>query len=289
MGRSGIAVLALAALALLAPPALAAPLDRPDDPVVITGAGVPSLGGAAPGKVLAFAWSGSWDQIPVQVDERKLFDLRVAYPTPFAAAATAPATRPSPRPRSCATPIRAPGWARTPTRRSTPTTRSPSWPGTPAPRPARVPDPAGVVAGSRVEIKVTDPLDGGAGYVYLFRQTGSLDPGAGEQYVTYSFSLASGAYPSTYKYAAGHQHRDLDRGHAPLHAPLHRPLAGERAEDPARAGPRRHPRPQREPVHSRLLRAQPADLRRRRGRVPGQPQRARPRRSAPSWARTAGR
>ena len=65
-------------------PRSAAPLNRPDDPVVITGAGVPSLSGAAPGQVVAFAWSGSWDQIPVQVDERKPYDLRVAYPTPFA-------------------------------------------------------------------------------------------------------------------------------------------------------------------------------------------------------------
>jgi hypothetical protein len=202
MGRSGIAVLALAALALLAPPALAVPLNRPDDPVVITGAGVPSLTGVAPGKILAFAWSGSWDQIPVQVDERKLVDLRVAYPTPFPACSS-----------PCYTPFSTPAklrYADPGTRVGADTNPAldsddeiafmASDTGTEA---GAASDPAGVVAGSRVEIVVTDPLDGGAGYVYLFRQPGSLDPGAGEQYVTYSFSLNSGAYLSTYDHATG--------------------------------------------------------------------------------------
>ncbi len=203
MGRSGIAVLALAALALLAPPALAAPLNRPDDPVVITGAGVPSLTGAAPAKILAFAWSGSWDQIPVQVDERKLFDLRVAYPTPFPACSD-----------PCYTPFSTPAKLRY----ADPGTRvgadtDPALDSddeiafmasdTATQAGLAVSDPAGVVAGSRVEIAVTDPLDGGTGYVYLFRQTGSIDPGAGEQYVNYSFNLTSGAYPSTYDHATG--------------------------------------------------------------------------------------
>jgi len=195
-------VLALAALALLAPPALAAPLTRPDDPVVITGAGVPSLTGAAPDRILAFAWSGSWDQIPVQVDERKLVNLRVAYPTPFPACSD-----------PCYTPFSTPAKLRY----ADPGTRvgADTDPTLDADdeiafmardagaEAGDAADPAGVVAGSREEIVVTDPLDGGTGYVYLFRQTGSLDPGAGEQYVTYSFNLTSGAYLSTYDHATG--------------------------------------------------------------------------------------
>lgn len=59
-------------------------------------------------------------------------------------------------------------------------------------------EPVGVVVRSGVEVRVTDPLDGGEGYVYLFLQTGDLDPGAGKQYVTYTFSLLSGDYRTTY-------------------------------------------------------------------------------------------
>jgi hypothetical protein len=53
---------------------------------VLTGAATPSLTGAAPGDIVAFAWTGKWRQVPVQVDERKLFDLRLAYPDPFSCA-----------------------------------------------------------------------------------------------------------------------------------------------------------------------------------------------------------
>ena len=277
MKRSGIAVLTLAALALPASPALAAPLDRPDDPVVITGAGVPSLTGVAPAKILAFAWSGSWDQIPVQVDERKLMDLRVAYPTPFPACSD-----------PCYTPF------------STPAKLRYADPGTrvgadtdPAldsddeiafmardtgTETDTASDPAGVVAGSRVEIVVTDPLDGGAGYVYLFRQTGSIDPGAGEQYVTYNFNLTSGAYPATYDHATGlnpetstvvtpnYTRRFTDRWQETELKILRGPATEADILD----------RNENQFIPD-VLRTQPADLRPGRGRVPGQPQRPRPR------------
>jgi hypothetical protein len=45
--------------------------ERPADPVVLSGAGVPRLRGVAPAKVLAFRFlNGAWAQVPVQVDER---------------------------------------------------------------------------------------------------------------------------------------------------------------------------------------------------------------------------
>jgi hypothetical protein len=50
--------------------------QRPEDPVVITGAQVPRLAGATPGSVVAFRWlDGRWEQVPVQVDERAQVDL----------------------------------------------------------------------------------------------------------------------------------------------------------------------------------------------------------------------
>ena len=198
-----VVLLVLIALALLAPAAQASPLDRPDDPVVLTGASTPSLIGAAPRDVVAFAWSGKWRQVPVQVDERKTFDLRAAYPNPFSCGGNG----------LCYSPF------------STPAKLRYADPGTlvgadtdpevdaddeiafmakdAGAGAGAAADPTSVVAGSRVRVKVSDPVGGGVGYVYLFRQKGKLDPGAGAAYVTYKFSLASGAYPGTYKFAAG--------------------------------------------------------------------------------------
>jgi hypothetical protein len=195
--------LVLIAPALFAPVAQASPLNRPDDPVVLTGAATPSLTGAAPGSLVAFAWSGKWRQIPVQVDERKAYDLRSAYPNPFSCGGNG----------LCYAPF------------STPAKLRYADPGTlvgadtdasfdsddelafmardAGSSAASAADPAGVQGGTRVEVKVTDPIDGGVGYAYLFRRSGSLDPGAGASYVKYMFSLASGAYPATYGFGAG--------------------------------------------------------------------------------------
>lgn len=197
------AVLALIALALLAPGAHARALDRPDDPVVMTGAGAPTLTGAAPGDVVAFAWTGRWHQVPVQVDERKQFDLRVVYPNPFSCGGNGLCYAPFSTPAKLryADPSTLVGADTDPALDADDEivfmAKDAGSSG------AAASDPAGVRAGSRVEVKVSDPLDGGVGYVYLFRQGGKLDPGAGARYVTYSFSLASGAYPATYKFAAG--------------------------------------------------------------------------------------
>jgi hypothetical protein len=43
-------------------------------------------------------------------------------------------------------------------------------------------------------VEITDPLDGGVGYVYLFEDTSGLDPGAGKDYVDYEFNLTNGPY-----------------------------------------------------------------------------------------------
>ena len=71
-------------------------LGRPDDPVVITGAQVPSLSSVAAGDVVAFSWVGGWRQVPVQVDERKQVDLGTVYITstpPPPPASRRPSTR----------------------------------------------------------------------------------------------------------------------------------------------------------------------------------------------------
>ena len=207
-GRVAVVPVALAVLtvfAVLAAGARAARLDRPADPVVLTGADVPGLVGVAPQRVVAFAWTGSaWNQIPVQVDERKAIDLRAAYP----------ATWNCGRNSFCFDP------------ESTSRTLVYADPNTLVgadPNPMVDPDdeiavmardagsrfdgtvgPTGVIAGSRTAVQITDPLDGGTGYVYLFASDGSRVPGAGAApYVRYTFDLASGSYLSTYRFAAG--------------------------------------------------------------------------------------
>jgi len=56
-------------------------------------------------------------------------------------------------------------------------------------RPADFSEPAGVVPGSGVEVRIEDPLDGGEGFVYLFLHDGTLDPSADREYVKYTFRL----------------------------------------------------------------------------------------------------
>ena len=167
--------------------------QRPEDPVVITGAQVPRLAGATPGAVVAFRWmDGRWEQVPVQVDERAQVDLGRVYNAAAIGLTqltyTDPGTfaGPDPDPRVDAddeialmgidSGVRAPAGSR----------------------------PAGVVAGTGHELRITDPLgDPTAAYVYLFRQAGGLDPAAGRRYVDYRFGLRSGDYKTTYKLQQG--------------------------------------------------------------------------------------
>jgi hypothetical protein len=194
-----LALLSMAALVVitgLAPEAGAAPgstLGRKQDPVVLTGANVPSLQNIAPNLLVAFRYSsGAFAQVPVQVDERKPVDLGVVYnqapngvkPLSYADANTfaGPDVNPNLDPDDEIVFMANDA-------------------GGPAPR---FVEPGGVVSGSGVEVRVTDPLTaGGLGYVYLFRQNGALDPGAGKNYVTYNFNLLSGNYKTTYKLQAG--------------------------------------------------------------------------------------
>jgi hypothetical protein len=191
-----LATLSLIAVAALAAPAAASAStgfpDRESDPVVLDGSDVPALLGAEPGRVVAFSFDGGWHQVPVQVDERAMIDyaaVRGGYQTggrPFSHLAyTDPGTRAGPDPdpsRDADDEIAAMAMD----------TGDPADPG--------ASDPAGVVAGSRVPVTVTDPLQPDVSrYLYLFRSEGGLDPAAGRSYVKYAFKLQSGDY-STYDF-----------------------------------------------------------------------------------------
>jgi hypothetical protein len=174
--------------------ALAGPtstLNRPADPVVLTGGDVPSLRGIAPNLLVAFRYNAGWQQIPVQVDERGNVDLGKVYGSTPVGLSVLTYTDAGTFTGADADPnlddndeivVMAKDAGGTP----------PSFS-----------EPAGVIANSGVQVTVTDSLTGETGLVFLFKQSGSLDPSAGQQYVSYNFSLNSGPYLTTYNKTNG--------------------------------------------------------------------------------------
>lgn len=172
-----------------ASPAGAVALNRPADPVVITGATVPTLQRINPKTLVAFARTATaWRQIPVQVDERKLLNFGTVY-------------------GGAANNVQVLGYADANTFAGKDTDKKLDAndeiafmardAGLQA---GAVAPPAATKPGTGVQVKITDPLvPGSEGYVYLFRKKGRISPGAGQQYVHYSFGLLSGDYKQTYK------------------------------------------------------------------------------------------
>jgi hypothetical protein len=173
-------------------------LDRPADPVVVTGAEVRALVGAPPDRIVGFrASSNGWKQIPVQVDERLDTTIQAAYDLPagqFGSSTDIPVNvYADPNTHVGADPddtFDADDEIALMARDA----------GGDADEPAAPPG----TTGGGIELRIDDPDDEAAtGYVYLFRGDGSLDQGAGEQYVAYDFDLLSGGYKTTYQRTAG--------------------------------------------------------------------------------------
>jgi hypothetical protein len=170
------------------------PSLRHYSPVVITGADIRAIVGIEPGKLVAFGFDGKWRQIPVQVDQR---DTRDYFNDIYNAWKNAGKGRACYKPR--------PGF------RSLVYADPNTWTG-PDSDP-KIDDndeivfmykdsgakatgaPPSVIAGSGVQIELTDPLaEGAKAYVYLFESAGKLDPSAGKDYVSYKFKLKAGPY-----------------------------------------------------------------------------------------------
>ena len=77
----GCVAVAAAALATVGSPAASGdPLARPSDPVVLTGAQLPTLANGPRGTIVGFRWSGSaWVGVPIQVDERAVVNFGKIY------------------------------------------------------------------------------------------------------------------------------------------------------------------------------------------------------------------
>ncbi len=186
-----------------------ATLSRPVDPVVLTGSAVPKLLGGAPAHVVGFAWDGNaWHQVPVQVDERDLVNPGQIYHRPTTIWPTVPGggaykmlvyTPPA---------TASAGYTSAPT--YTPSDSNATFDAndelsflandTGKQAAGSVAAPPGVDASTREEVKATDPLKTtDVGYLYLFHSATLTGGSAGTTGVTYTFSLDSGNYLSTYK------------------------------------------------------------------------------------------
>jgi len=179
-------------------------VDRPQSPVVLTGAQLPSLQGAPLNRVVAFRFVyGKWQQVPVQVDERAELDLS--------------------KPKN-GTPTGKTALFYTDANTFTGADPDPSFDANDelvfmvkdAFGKARSIDddehnvhytlgnPPNVVPGSGVELRLDDPLgDDAQSWIYLFRSDGTLHPAAGQARVQYTFNLLSGDYKTTYNIASG--------------------------------------------------------------------------------------
>jgi len=186
-------------------------LSRADAPVALEGTDLPTLIGVDPDRIVAFRHrrSGgepSWIQIPVQVDERAVVDFGTrpsADPgagTVGTVYGTTPAGIAALQYTDATTFV---GADPDPTFDTLDELVFMSGDAGGRPRPEQATEPGGIVAGSGVEIELTDPIGGGRGWVYLFEGDGTLDPAAGANYVDYQFTLASGPYASTYNRGDG--------------------------------------------------------------------------------------
>ena len=177
-------------------------VGRDSDPVVLTGASLPTLLGKPPGDVVAFARSGgAWQAVPVQVDERFLGDFCQVY-----AASKLGANAPCKTALKIETLFYAdpstytgadPNAALDPDDEVVLMARQAGarWSGSDA--------PTGVTPGSAVEVQLADGPS--SAFVYLFvRSDATLPPSAGQDLVSYQQTFenvpAGFAYKNDYPF-----------------------------------------------------------------------------------------
>ncbi len=209
-GLGAVLAVVIAGLGLAACTRFGASLSRPAEPVVLDGSALPKLLGGAPMHVVGFAWDGSaWNQVPVQVDERDDVSPGVIYHLPLLYYPTLAGTSTLYKPLVY-TPPPAVTAGYTSYDTYTPPDSDPTFDGndqlsflandTGKQAADSVAPPAGVDASTREEVTARDPLHTSqVGYLYLFHSDTLTGGSVGTTGVTYTFSLDSGDYVSTYK------------------------------------------------------------------------------------------
>lgn len=188
-------------------------ITRVSSPVVMTGAELPDLVGEDPGKIVAFRHvrvdgAPTWQQIPVQVDERKVVGFGSQPPTnttPGVEGTVYGSGSPGVQALQYADPGTFVGPDGDPTFDADDELVFMVQDAGGKVRPDEPSgEPAGVVPGSGVRVQLDDPLgDDDQAWVYLFVSDGSLTPDADVDYVDYDFELVSGDYKTTYRRRTG--------------------------------------------------------------------------------------
>ncbi len=198
-----------AGLALLAAPSASAKYEGRGDPVVIDGASLTKLSGKAAGDIVAFRHrdpkrgKSRWRQLPVQLDERKLVDFGSEPPSNDTSAAdetvygTAAIGQQVLQYADPGTFVGVDPVAGLDGDDEVALMASDA--GDKARR--RAERPKHTRGASETRVKISDPLGGPAGFVYLFAAKRALP--IEKDYVRYSFNLTSGDYKTTYRRAAG--------------------------------------------------------------------------------------
>lgn len=226
-------VAAVALLGLAGCTKYGAPIDRPEDPVVMTGNQLPKLLGTDPYHVVGFSWDGSaWHQVPVQADERDYVSPGQIYNWPTSIWPTLYGTS-TPYKMLVYTPPPSaePGYTSYAT--YTPPASDPTLDAldqisflsddTGKQAPDSAGDPPGVTASTREQVQATDPLGTGSGYVYLYHSDSLTGGSAGGDGVTYTFSLDSGSYTATYKMGTSSNPPNNTWGFNPEHSTVDAP------------------------------------------------------------------
>ena len=187
-------------------------LNRPEEPVVLEGSSLPKLLGSSPPHIVGFSWDGSaWHQIPTQVDQRDLVNPGQILNRPTGNYASLPSGAPYDVLVYTNPAQSAPGYTWWPTYTGVASHSGlgdydqvsfmENVAGQEAPA-GQV--PANVTASTQEQITLTDPLNSSQiGYVYLFASPTLTGGGAGTTGVSYTFSLDSGNYESTYHMGTG--------------------------------------------------------------------------------------
>ena len=197
--------------------------ERSAEAIILKGAQTQGLIGVPPGDLVAFRWQSGWQQVPVQVDERKLVDYRIlrqwrsngAGAEPFfssevyADPGTYAGADGSPQPTSSKGPAYGPDLSNPvpPGDKNLDSNDEIAMMASDAGASAfGQANPPGIFGSSRTAILVEDPLDpDGRRFLYLFRRSGSLDPTAGRDYVNYEqrySPLLAGGYFGGYNHAS---------------------------------------------------------------------------------------
>ncbi|MBU6336855.1 MAG: hypothetical protein KGR19_03435 [Acidobacteria bacterium] len=190
------AVALLGALALPAVAGASIPGARAADPIIVSGSRVTGLLGSPPGRLVAYRYAaGRLRQVPLQVDERKLFDVGNAYQ---------PALPSGEQTLVYVDPAMSAGVDNDPAfDGNDELALLGSSAGGRAPRNVALPGP--LRGRPHQWLRVRDPISGDSGYVLVgaARSGAKIDQAAGSHPLKYRFALASGQPYSAYRRAQG--------------------------------------------------------------------------------------